>query len=60
MAPTHLDNPDFWRARADEARAQAEQMRDYSAKQTLLGIPNLYEKLAKDAEAYIKVTKPSA
>jgi hypothetical protein len=58
MAPTHLDNPDFWRARADEARAQADQMRDQDAKQALLGIANVYERLAKDAEVRIKALKP--
>jgi hypothetical protein len=56
---THLDNPDFWRARADEARAQAEQMRDRNARQALLGVANVYEKLAKDAEEYIKARKLS-
>ena len=60
MAPTYLDNPDFWRARAEEARAQAEQMRDHDAKRALLGIADVYERLAKGAEEYMKRTKPSA
>ena len=57
MAPTHLDNPAFWRARADEARAQADQMRDQDAKQALLGVANVYERLAKDAEVRFKAPK---
>jgi hypothetical protein len=59
MAPTHLDNPDYWRARADQARAQAEQMRDQDAKQALLGIANVYERLAKNAEVRINAPKSS-
>jgi hypothetical protein len=55
MAPTYLDNADYWRNRADEARAQATQMRDQNAKEALLLIANVYERLAKDAEAASKV-----
>jgi hypothetical protein len=58
MAPSYLDNPDYWRARADEARTQAEQMRDRWAKEALLNIADTYERLAKDAEEYIKRMKP--
>jgi hypothetical protein len=59
MAPTHLDNREFWRARADVARAQAEQMRDHDAKQALLKFVEVYERRARQAEALSKGRKPS-
>lgn len=40
-----------WRARADEARVHAEQMKDPTARATMLKIAEEYEKLAKRAEA---------
>jgi hypothetical protein len=60
MAPTYLDDPDFWRTRAAKARAQAEQMRDRDAKQELLKFVEVYERRAKQAEALSKGRKPSA
>ena len=39
-----------WRARAEEARAMAEQMPDPEAKRMMLGIAEGYEKLALRAE----------
>jgi hypothetical protein len=59
VVPTYLDNPEFWRARADEARLQAEQMRDHDAKQALLKFADVYERHAMDAEASIKARKRS-
>jgi hypothetical protein len=42
--------PEYWRERADEARAHAEQMRDPTAKRTLMEIAQNYEQLAEQAE----------
>jgi hypothetical protein len=42
--------PEYWRERADEARAQAEQVRDPTAKRTLTEIAQNYEQLAEQAE----------
>jgi hypothetical protein len=43
---------DYWRDRAEEARAQADQMRDPSARRTLLDIADEnYGQLAQQAEA---------
>jgi hypothetical protein len=44
------DDPDYWRNRADEARAIAVQMMDPHTKATMLAIAQDYEKLAKRAE----------
>ena len=60
MAPSYLTNPEYWRARADEARAQADQMRDHDAKQALLNIAGIYEQLAKQAEGAAKKPKNDA
>jgi hypothetical protein len=60
VVPRYLDNPEFWRIRADEARLQAEQMRDRDAKQALLKFADVYERLAKQAAAHRKGLKPSA
>ncbi len=45
-----FNDPKHWRKRAEEARARAEQMTDRDARQTMLGIAEDYEKLAKRAE----------
>jgi hypothetical protein len=41
---------EYWRERAEEARAQASEMRDPDARRTLLGIADNYEQLAQQAE----------
>jgi hypothetical protein len=45
---------DYWRERAEEARAHASQMRDPSAKRTLLEVADNYDQLAEQAEAIRK------
>ena len=42
---------DYWRGRAEEALAQASQMRDLAAKRALLSIAENYEQLAERAKA---------
>jgi hypothetical protein len=49
MLPT-LHDAEYWRSRASEARAQAEQMFSPEARRQLLEIAAAYEKLAKLAE----------
>ena len=41
---------DYWCERAEEARAQASEMRDPTAKRTLLAIAENYDQLAEQAE----------
>ena len=41
---------DYWRSRAEEARAVAVQLKDAHTKAVMLGIAQDYEKLAKRAE----------
>ena len=45
---------DYWRERAEEARAQASQMRDESAKRSLLNIADNYDQMAEQADAIRK------
>jgi hypothetical protein len=47
---TQLNDPKYWRKRAEEARAVAVQMMDPHTKAVMLGIAQDYEKLAKRAE----------
>jgi hypothetical protein len=44
-----LDDPDFWRARAEEARSFAEQIADYGSKAVLFRIAVDYERIAARA-----------
>jgi len=50
MALNSTKNPDYWRNRAEEARAVAVQMTDAHTKATMLAIAQDYEKLAVRAE----------
>jgi hypothetical protein len=45
-----LNNPEYWRSRAEEARAVAVQMSDAHTKAVMLGVAQDYEKLAERAE----------
>jgi hypothetical protein len=60
MEPKQSPSPGYWRDRAEEARAQAEQMHDPTARRTLLGIAVNYEELAEQAEARLKSAAPPA
>jgi hypothetical protein len=42
--------PEYWRARAEEARARADAMTDQQNRETLLGIARDYDLLARRAE----------
>jgi hypothetical protein len=41
-----MDDAEYWRKRAEEARTLAEQMKDTHAKSLMLGIAESYEKIA--------------
>jgi DNA-binding ferritin-like protein len=46
--PTSLiDDAEYWRKRAEEARTLAEQMNDPHTKSLMLGIAESYDKIAK-------------
>lgn len=47
MPESLVDNPEYWRKRAEEARTLAEQMRDPQTKALMLGVAESYEKIAK-------------
>jgi hypothetical protein len=49
---------DYWRERAEEARAQASEMKDSTAKRTLLDIAHNYDRLAEQAEFVEKTRVP--
>ena len=50
----YRNDPEYWRARAEETRTKAEQMRDPVAKATLNGIADSYEMLATRAARFPK------
>jgi hypothetical protein len=50
MASSHLNDPEYWRGRAKDARAMAEHMTDPVSKQKMLDVASNYEHLAKRAE----------
>jgi hypothetical protein len=49
--PSHIDDPDYWRGRAAEARAIAEGMKNPSSKRTLENVAQSYDNLADHAQA---------
>jgi hypothetical protein len=46
--------PDYWHAKAEEARAQAEEMRDPDARSTMLQIAMIYSAMALRMEQLAK------
>jgi hypothetical protein len=51
MPTSQLMDTEYWLGRAEEARAQASEMRDPDARRTLLEIAENYQQLAEQAEA---------
>jgi len=49
-ASFNLDDPAYWRGRAEEARTHADQMSDETSRQIMLKIADDYERLAQHAE----------
>jgi hypothetical protein len=56
--PGVLYDAKMWRERAEEARVQAEQMRDAASREAMLEVARGYEKLAVRAEAREVGLKP--
>jgi hypothetical protein len=54
MAGLSSYTTEHWRQRAQEARAQAAQMKDRDAKQALDKIAEIYDQLAEQAEGKTK------
>ena len=44
-----LHSSRYWRDRAEEARSRASEMRDDYAKSTMLGLANMYDRMARRA-----------
>jgi len=57
-----IDDPNYWRSRADEARAIADQLNDTDAKRTMLDIAAGYERMAARAanRAALKAASPKS
>lgn len=46
----HLNDPEHWKSRAEEARVQAEEMTTFEAKKIMLGIARDYDVMAQRAQ----------
>jgi hypothetical protein len=46
-----VDNPEYWRARAEETRTLAESLNDKEARKIMLGIAKDYDRMADRAES---------
>ena len=55
MISHFINEPDHWRARAEEARNLAHQMNDPESKDAMLRIADDYDRLAAHARARMKV-----
>jgi hypothetical protein len=53
MISHFINEPDHWRARAEEARNLAHQMNDPESKDAMLRIADDYERLANRAEHHL-------
>jgi hypothetical protein len=45
-----LDNPEYWRTRAEEARKIAESLHDPNSREMMLGFAKDYERIAAQVE----------
>jgi hypothetical protein len=50
MPTSFTNDPNHWRARANEARKLADNMNDLQSKEMMLGIARDYDRLAERAE----------
>jgi hypothetical protein len=51
MPSSLINEPEYWRARAEEIRALADDMKNPDAQKTMLKVADDYDRLAKRAEA---------
>jgi hypothetical protein len=58
--PWAFGSPEYWRNRAKESYAVAEQIGDPEAKAAMLAVAQSYEKIAKRAEASMKNIPPKS
>jgi hypothetical protein len=58
-SPDHINNPQHWRDRAEEARAKAELMSDHFAIATMLRVADEYDHLAEQAELRQREGEPT-
>jgi len=56
--PPQVDDPSYWRARADEARAIAETLSHGPTKRIMLGVASDYEKIAEITEVRLQEKRP--
>jgi hypothetical protein len=54
-----INNPQHWRDRAEEARVNAEQMRDPESRRMMLEIADGYMRLAERAEQRLRESEKS-
>ena len=54
MPENKLYNPEFWRYRAEEVRALAEEMKNAETKKIMAGIAEDYERIAKIVEQHLR------
>ena len=47
-----LRSPEYWRARAEDARASADNMRDEDARAAMLGVSDMYDTLAQASQRF--------
>jgi hypothetical protein len=54
MPATNLQNPEFWRYRAEEVRTLADEMKHAETKQIMARIAEDYERIAKIVEQHLR------
>jgi len=54
MPATNLQNPEFWRFRAEEVRTLSENMNHDETKKIMAGIAEDYERIAKIVEQLLR------
>jgi hypothetical protein len=56
--PLRVDDPGYWRFRAENARKQAEEMKETNARDIVLNVAEQYERLARMAEERRREASP--
>jgi hypothetical protein len=58
--PLAFGSPEYWRKRAEESRAVADQIVDPDAKEAMFAVAASYEKIALRAEVALKAKRPGS